>query len=276
MNQSQPNVQALLEDCSSGDPDKQVPALIELIKRHEESAVLGIIPLLSSSDEGVRAEAARALGFLGYPAREQIGPGLLELLGDPDERVRDEAALALGSLVYEPAVDTLKHLVHHDPSWVVRASVAEALGNFADESILGDLEEVLRSEKEEAVKGYAATSLGLIASPAYQPKLAVLLKRTRAFPVKNALLAASYRLGGQEHLEPLLAMLQTSDENETVVALQNIQDIVEQKQPPTLSQDAPRIREALEAIPGRFPLEGPQVREILVNLERLEADNKSS
>lgn len=269
----QPEVQKLLADCRSGDPHTQIVALIELIKLHDESVVLEISPLLASPDEEVRAETARALGYLGYAQRERLGPDLLKLLDDTEWHVRDEAALALGSLLYSPAIERLKYLLHHDPHWIVRASVAEALGAFSDDSILPHLEQVLRDKKEETpVQTYAAASMGEIASPAYRPTLDAFLKRTRAFNVRSALLAASYRLGGHEHLEPLLAMLEAADEDDATVALQSIQNLTGQKVPPTLLADAPRIREVLETIPQRWPLTGPQVREILANLEQLEKD----
>lgn len=266
-----PTRKVLLDDIRSRDPVRQTGALIELIKLRDEGVTPEIMPLLSSPDEEVRAEAARALGYLGYAEREKIGPELLKLLDDREWQVRDEAALALGSLTYAPAIERLRYLVRHDPNWIVRASVAEALGAFSDEAILSDLELVLQDKNEEtAVQAYAASSMGLIAHPTYQPRLVFLLKEMSASNVRSALLAASYRLGGQEHLEPLLATLQTADEDDTIIALQDIQDLIEQKQPPTLLEDAARIREELERIPQRWPLLRPQVKEILAHLERLE------
>lgn len=60
-----PIVEVLLDDVRSGDPTKQVNALIELIELHADAVILELVPLLSSSDASVREETACALGFMG-------------------------------------------------------------------------------------------------------------------------------------------------------------------------------------------------------------------
>jgi HEAT repeat protein len=157
---SQPDIGTLRADCRSGDPDKQLPALLELIKIHAESSLPDIIPLLSSPDEEVRAEAARAVGYLGSGQASSLGPLLLPLLSDSNELVRDEAVEALGLVIYPPASAALKGILRNDPSWMVRASVAEALGSYLDATVLHELEQVLHDGQEEAeVQAYAARSL---------------------------------------------------------------------------------------------------------------------
>jgi len=263
----QPDITALRAECRSGDPDRQIPALIELIKIHDENSLSEIVPLLGSSDEQVRAEAARAVGYLGGAQTMSLGQQLLPLLSDAEELVRDEAVEALGLLIYPPAIDPLKRILHTDSSWLVRSSAAEALGNYQDASILPDLEQVLRDSQEEpTVQTYAAHSLGLIADSAYRPTLDTFILQSGEPQVLSALLAASYRLGGQQHLDPLLDLLQRADERESWCLLSDLQDLVERRQPPTLAADAPRIRAALLTLSRRWPLTAQQVQQIVGKL----------
>ncbi|HEY1354355.1 MAG TPA: HEAT repeat domain-containing protein [Ktedonobacteraceae bacterium] len=261
---SQPDIGALRAACRSGDPDQQLPALLELITIHDEASVPDIAALLTSPDEQVRAEAARAVGYLGSTQVASLGPQLVPLLNDADELVRDEATEALGLLVYPPASDALKGVLSNDPVWFVRASAAEALGNYQDASLLPLLEQVLHNPKEEAtVRAYAARSLGRIADAAYLPVLNARIAAGQQEPlVSAALLAAAYRLGGQEHLDPLLTLLRKASEEESWSLLNEVQDLVEEKQPATLAIDSPRIRAALEDVAQRWPLTAQQAHAI--------------
>jgi HEAT repeat protein len=261
---SQPDIAALRADCRSGDTDKQLSALLELIKIHDEPSLPDIVPLLSSSDEQVRAEAARAVGYLGSLQTAALAPQLQTLLSDANEMVRDEAVEALGLLIYPPAIATLKGILHHDPSWLVRASAAEALGNYQDVTILSDLEQVLRDPQEEsAVKVYAARSLGHFATSTYFPTLDTLIATHRQEPgVAAALLATGYRLGGLQYLDPLLALLRNANETESWFLLNEVQDLVEDRKLSTLAADSPRIHAALQTTVLRWPLTSRQVQEI--------------
>jgi HEAT repeat protein len=261
---SQPDIESLRADCRSGDPDKQLPALLELIKIHDEPSLPDIIPLLTSPDEQVRAETARAVGYLGAAQAQSLGPLLLPLLNDSNELVRDEAVEALGLLIYPPASTALKGILRNDPSWLVRASAAEALGNYQDATILPELEQVLHDQQEEAeVQVYAARSLGQVADAAYRPTLDALIAGSRREPqVRAALLAAGYRLGGRQYLDPLLDLLEHANEPESWALLNEVQDLVEGSQQPTLAADGPRIRAALQTTAMRWPLTAKQVQEI--------------
>lgn len=260
----QPDIGALRAACRSGDPDKQLPALLELIQIHDEPSLPDIIPLLSSSDEQVRAEAARAVGYLGTTQAALLGPLLLPLLNDSGELVRDEAVEALGLLVYPPASAALQAILHNDPEQIVRASAAEALGNYQDATIIPALEQVLRNTQEEAeVQAYAARSLGRTADATYRPALDALIAAGHSqAQVQAALLAAGYRLGGQQHLNPLLNLLRNAGEDESWPLLTEIQDLVEERQPPTLTADSASIRAAIRTVAQRWPLTARYVKEI--------------
>lgn len=260
----QPDIGALRADCQSGDPDRQLPALLELIKLHDEASLPDITPLLASPDEQVRAEAARAVGYLGTTQPSSLGPLLLPLLSDTDEMVRDEAVEALGLVVYQPSVAELKRLLRNDPAWLVRASAAESLGSYQDATIPAELEQVLRDAQEEAdVQTYAARSLGRIGNAAYLPMLDALIAAPGNEPrIRAALLAAGYRLGGQQYLDPLLDLLQHANESNSWALLNEMQDLVEDSQLPTLTADSGRIRAALQTTASRWPLTAQQAREI--------------
>lgn len=261
---SLPDIGALRADCRSGDPDRQLSALIELIKIHDEASLPDITPLLASPDEQVRAEAARAVGYLGTTQASSLGPLLLPLLNDADEMVRDEAVEALGLVAYQPAIAELKRLLRNDPVWLVRASAAESLGSYQDATILAELEQVLRNAQEEAdVQTYAARSLGRIGNTAYLLTLDALIAGGSNEPkVRATLLAAGYRLGGQQYLDPLLDLLQHANESESWTLLNEVQDLVGDSQPPTLAADSGRICAALQTTALRWPLTVQQVQEI--------------
>ncbi|WP_406236514.1 hypothetical protein [Nocardia sp. NBC_01009] len=63
----------------SGDPDRQVGALIELIKLGDGAAVADILPLVGSRDVAVRSEAVRAIGYLGVALVPVVGPVLVRI-----------------------------------------------------------------------------------------------------------------------------------------------------------------------------------------------------
>lgn len=269
-NQILEDTKTLLADAHSDDPFKQVHALIELINLQDESAVPEILDLVSSADEDVRAESARALGFLGDRYRERIGPALLKLVNDENQRVRNEAVEALGLQPYPPARKALTKVLQSDPSWIVRASAAEALANYQDKSLVTKLEQVLRdSEEEPIVQAYAAFAIGLLASPSFRPVLDNYIAAATTPDVLSDVLIASYRLGGQEHLPSLLDLLRTADEDYIPGILNSIQDLTERRPPPTLPADAPQIREALAALEQHNSLYHSQIAQILDNLVQM-------
>jgi HEAT repeat protein len=265
---SQPDIDALRADCRSDDSDKQLPALLELIKIHDEASLPDITPLLASPDEEVRAEAARAVGYLGSGQALSLGPLLLPLLSDANELVRDEVVEALGLVIYPPASAALKGILRNDPSWIVRASAAEALGSYQDTTVLPEIEQVLHDGQEESeVQAYAARSLGWIADAAYLPTLDNLIAGSSKEPrIRAALLAAGYRLGGQQYLDQLLDLLEHANEPESWSLLNEVQDLVENSQQSRLVADNSRIRAALRTTALRWPLTAQHVQEIEAQL----------
>lgn len=268
---AQPDVQALLTDCRSGDPDKQIAALIELIKLNDKNIVPELLKmdLLSSPDENVRIETVRAFGYLGKQEIERIGPNLLEMLSESSELLRNEIVETLGLLIYPPAVELLKNILHNDPDWIVRCSAAETLGNYKNKELLPDLEQALRDE-EPTVQAYAALAIGLTAQPTFLPKLDAYIAAAVTPSVKAELLAAAYRLGERTRLQELLDILLAADEETVPTLLTTFQDLTERCLPPTLRVDIPLLRKALSAQAQRTPLYQAHIQEIQNNLAQLE------
>jgi HEAT repeat protein len=267
------HIEKLLDDCRSGDYDRQLAAMIELRDSHITSAATTIGGLLSSSDDILRSTASDILGYLGEDDLETVGPLLMNMLDDPVGLVRTEATEALGQLAFTPALERLKHLLHNDPEWTVRASAAEALGNFPEEAnmFLGDLEQAL-SDEVHSVRTYAAISLGLVGTPTFLPVLEKYIATETEPDVKKELLAASYRLGKTAHMQPLLDLLDLDSADGFFLSsiLLTLEDLTGWEPPTSLAADADAIREAVTKAVQRYPkLLGEQAKKIEQNLAKL-------
>jgi HEAT repeat protein len=265
------NLKHLLRDLHAREPETQIDALIELINMEAREAVPSIIPLLASPNVSVRADSVRALGYLAPIGDNSVGSALLSMLQDNEALVRSEAAEALGSLRHRPAIDLLKTLLKNDPEWLVRASAAEALGNIGDPSAIPALEHALDDEMVE-VQLYAAISLGLLATPDFIPRLQrYIAAKANAPRVQEELIITGYRLGAPGSLKRVLALIKNSNDRDDAGALLNaIEDITNRKIPLTLREDAPQLRDELDALAQRIPILWGHVQNIKANLDRLE------
>ena len=126
---------------------------MEALEKIGEPAVEPLIQALGNPEEGVRWEAAKALGMICDPravksliqalrdpnregrwlaagAREKIGQpaveSLIQALGDPDEEVRQEAAQVLGEISDSRALPELAQIAREDMGKTPWGSVAEA------------------------------------------------------------------------------------------------------------------------------------------------------
>jgi HEAT repeat protein len=263
-------IKQLLRDLRSHNPDQQIDALIELIKMEAREAVPAIMPLLASSNVSVRADSARALGYLATVGDKKAGAALVSMLRDTETLVRSEATEAIGTMRYRPAIDPLKTLLKQDPEWLVRASAAEALGNIGDPSVIPELEQSLEDEMDE-VQLYAAISLGLLATAEFIPRLQRYIAAKADSPrVQEELIIAGYRLGAPNSLQQVLALIKdTKDRDEAGSLLNAIEDITNRKIPLTLRDDAPQLREELDALAQRIPIMNGHVQNIKANLDKL-------
>ncbi len=206
----------LIQDCQSGDPEKQNAAIFAL----DEPEVLEALPvlihlLLSDPDKTVRANVAFTLAILDdqQPQPATLGPALLKALDDDHEKVRSNAAESLGYLHFFPARGRLQSLLQNDSTWFVRASAAEALGRLADEESISFLQQAI-SDSDPRVQRYVVIALGqfLDASTVAPFIETQLSKNGQDSTVKAELLALSYPLGHRSHLRDLLAMLEQTDD----------------------------------------------------------------
>ncbi|MFI6042585.1 HEAT repeat domain-containing protein [Nocardia sp. NPDC051321] len=257
-----------VDESRSGDPERQVRALIEIIKLGDGTLLPDVFRLLDSTNTAVRGEAVRAIGYLGVEHVSEVGPVLLRLSTDPDDMVRDEAVEALGLVRYAPASKALIAILSNDESWIVRASAAEALGSYPGPESVRALERVVRDADEyDEVKAYAANALGRYADENLLRLLHSLMSDADNDPsVESALHLAAYRSGGQADVNWVLDHLAQADEEDTVRLLNWIEDLTRRPLPPTLAIDAPHIGAALTVAADRWPLYARQVAAILDKL----------
>ncbi len=246
----------------SGDPDRQVDALIELIKLGDGSAIADILPLVESGDVAVRSEAARAIGFLGAAQDSVVGPVLLRMLSDSDEMVRNEAAESLGLVRYSPAVGVLVDLLRADPSWLVRASVAEALGSYPGHGAAALVECVRDTDEYGAVRRYAIDSLGRRGELTRSEISALTEEFGRDEEIGPKVRIVAYRMGDQSQLAEISREAAQMDQEDSARLLNDIEYLLSPPVPPTLSEDSARIKSILDVVAMRWPLSERHVRNI--------------
>lgn len=258
-----------LEQCRSGDPDRQQEAIRKLVELDARASVPVLVEASRSPDEWVRSAAAEALGRLGASDVATAGEALLSLLGDPEYMVRSDAVEALADLKYSPSVERIKALLLTDPEPLARACAAETLGDLGDASALPELELALR-DSDNAVRGYAADSIGLLGSPALLAELQAYLEAETAPEVRGNLHAARYRLGSRSDLDGLLTLIEAASQDMAVNFLNALHFLSSREAPPYLLDDAAPIRAAVTALSQRFPILSGDAGRILAHLAALE------
>jgi len=119
---------ALVRDVSSDDPLTREPAARKSGEGADAIPLEALLPALSDSYSGVRAEAALALARLKDP-RSGEPLTLTAALTDPATAVRASAAWAIAELRYKPGLDGLM-AARQDPQLRVRVVAARALPQF--------------------------------------------------------------------------------------------------------------------------------------------------
>lgn len=120
-----PDLAALREAISSGDPMRAMPALTQLRFCTDQEAVPLLV--LGSEQEAFMVRSLSCSG-LGYKRTEQGWTVLERLLSsDGDANVRAEAANSLASYGVERAWPLLKAAFVSDDAWLVRCSILSAL-----------------------------------------------------------------------------------------------------------------------------------------------------
>jgi HEAT repeat protein len=119
--------------------------------------------LAAQTKDAARPEAERIplIEALGQWETEQVRPTLLDLLADPLPGIRAAAARALGWRGNVPAISALRARAEApDEDKLVRASALEALGKVGDESVRGVLETATK-DPDAKVREAALRGLGL-------------------------------------------------------------------------------------------------------------------
>ncbi|MGB3693600.1 MAG: HEAT repeat domain-containing protein [Spirulinaceae cyanobacterium] len=264
------NISSLLKQCSSGEPQQQAPAIIELVKIKAYSAVTILLELLQSTDESIRSNAAYALGRLGEREVESVGPALISLLEDPETLVRSDAAESLGLLAYQPAREAVEFLLQNDTEPFIRADAAETLGDLGDAQAIDSLK-LAMEDPDSSVRSYAANSLGLLGTSELIPQLQAYLDSEDYLEVKAELWGAQYRLGREKALEEFLQALRDTDEDLATNMLNVLDDLLSRNLPPTITRDAEHIDDILSLVQNRFLLLSPHAQKLrnkLIDIQR--------
>ncbi|WP_428262021.1 HEAT repeat domain-containing protein [Haliangium sp.] len=219
----------------------------------DSTDVAALIEQCSSSDPDTRSSAVRALGEAGAEHAAIAGPALAALLSDLDESVRNEAAEALGLLRCAPAREQLQRVLQSDDDWVVRASAAEALGELADPKALDSLIAAL-TDDARPVRSYAALAIGLIGDSARLPAVRKRLDVEAAVGTRAELIAAAMRLGEPAALDALLTLTDDADPDTLPCVLEAVEDLLTRKTPTLLITRAPELSAWLTALGQRAPI----------------------
>ena len=265
-------IDKLVEQCRTGNPAEQAPALQDLVDMKAWVAVPEILELLKSPNDAIRFSAAEALGDLGAKEIESVGPALINLLVDPEGLVRSGAVDSLGILGYTPARKPVESLLLNDPAPMVRAAAAETLGDLGESEAIESLK-LSMQDADETVRAYAANSLGLLGTPELLPQLQLHIESEGCLKVKAELFAAKYRLGAREDINQLLNLLSNADEDLATVILNILTDLIERKRPLTIAVDAARICEVLAVVSQRFLILASMAQKLIVELKRLESQS---
>ena len=157
-----PDLPALQDAISSGDPVRAMPALTQLRFCSDEEAV----PLLVLGTEQ-KPFLVRSLSCsgLGYKRTEQGWQVLSRLLvDDEDSNVRAEAANALASYGVERSWPLLRSSFEADDAWLVRCSILSALAEQPEIDLnwLLELATMAISDADGTVRVSGAEILGRV------------------------------------------------------------------------------------------------------------------
>jgi HEAT repeat protein len=166
---------------------------------NQRAALAALQTALADEDEGVRREAATALGQLASMAPALFTPALVEALqtalADENQVVRWEAATALGQLasmapaLFTPALVEALQTALADEDEVVRSRAARALSQLAStapaalQMVVVEALQTALADDEAYVRYEAATALGQLASMApalFTPALVAALQTALA------------------------------------------------------------------------------------------------
>jgi HEAT repeat protein len=137
-------------------PDAAFAAYKELTEKISKNDAV-LIDSLEDKDAVIRANAARALGFIGDP---QAISALTKALKDPERNVRRAAVYGLGEIQEAKGSGAVPALVMalKDEYWFVRSEAAQALGKIRDPRGTAPLFGLL-DDSDNSVKNAAKNAL---------------------------------------------------------------------------------------------------------------------
>jgi HEAT repeat protein len=188
--------------------------IVECLDSLAPDVVPALVEALNDSASSVRSNAARALGYIGAPAKDavpaliqaadnpelraeavtalgKIGPAshtavplMIKALKDADTEVRWSAAWALGDIgpPASPAVPALVKALRWS-EWPMQFRVAVALGHIGDTSAVPALMRALH-HKHEQVRSSAAFALGQLGASTAIPVLIKALLKDKEITVR--------------------------------------------------------------------------------------------
>lgn len=180
-------------------------------------AVLEPLLHLLESDDAPLAELAQIFGQIGQPALDQ----LMDWLQQPQAERREKAARLLARIADTRTVLALV-MALDDADSTVRAAVAEALGSFSDPRVVAPLVETL-SDEEPPVRASAAISLGNnYRDPRTRPALLEISHDPHPL-VRAGTARALARLQEEEAVTRLQEMTHDEDEDVRQIAAASLQ-----------------------------------------------------
>lgn len=149
-----------------------VEAIVETVgKLGDDSAALGLLPLLESKHEAVILKTVTALKKLRSPSAI---PALLSLLRAPQPTLRRRVVETLGQSGDGSLVGVIGQVLGQDGSREVRAMAARALGELKSREASPFLENALR--EEFSIRCQAVIAMGLVQDRDTLPGLMAMLK----------------------------------------------------------------------------------------------------
>ena len=189
-----------------------------------ERDVAGLIKALGCNRTGVPQAAHAALVKIGPPAVEL----LIAALKDSDSDVRKQAKYVLGDLGDARALEPLIALLKENSDEYVLAGIVRALGNFGDARAIMPLIALRMPQGTGRQYGYVYegdyltncidTALVKIGISAVEPLISFLKDENSHSSERQAAAKALAKIGDQRAVEPLILVINDTDENVRYVA----------------------------------------------------------
>ncbi|MGH2507623.1 MAG: HEAT repeat domain-containing protein [Ktedonobacteraceae bacterium] len=200
-------VEPLLNALQDGRGDVRARIVQVLTRLHDPRAFAPMQGLLADKHLGTRMQVVRALGIFGDLS---VVPLLIDLLADPKSQIRQAAARSLGKLRDSRALPLLlAYLAHVERDEL--SHITLALSDFDDACVIEPLLTLLERREFMDLGGIIAEALGRMGDQAASHLLEVLADPSRTPNVRACVVLALGKQPRPAFLQPLLAVLGSSD-----------------------------------------------------------------